>query len=267
MPQAIGSEFMTLSNILFWVSIVLSIVVLAQVIHFVVLCVKMFKRQKKKDELREQRMREADDAKIGGKKGEKLHSLAGLILLFGFPTHLALVSILLILECGILTFANTYLTKELKKPLEEPEPEIVPEPEPEPAPVVIPVVVPVGPTEAEEELVAELMRESITIEEAHNAISDEVAIHFVDDERTAGDKKYAKKSIINIDTLSANFESGDTVNLETLKEKGLLQKKTDFVKVLARGLLDKHLTVEAQDFSADAVKMIILTGGKVVEVD
>ena len=67
------------------------------------------------------------------------------------------------------------------------------------------------------------------------------------------------------DTLSEHFASGDVVNLETLKAKGLLTAKVDFVKVLARGMLDKSLTVEAQDFSADAIKMIILTGGRAVK--
>lgn len=38
------------------------------------------------------------------------------------------------------------------------------------------------------------------------------------------------------------------------------------VKVLARGSLDKALTVEAADFSLPAVKMIVITGGKVVKL-
>ncbi|MBQ3507519.1 MAG: uL15 family ribosomal protein, partial [Clostridia bacterium] len=69
----------------------------------------------------------------------------------------------------------------------------------------------------------------------------------------------------NIDTLSMHFDTGDTVTLEALKEKGLLPAKTDYIKVLAHGSLNKHLTVEAQDYSADAIKMIILTGGKVIK--
>ena len=38
------------------------------------------------------------------------------------------------------------------------------------------------------------------------------------------------------------------------------------LKVLARGILDKAITVEAHEFSIDAVKMIALTGGKVVRI-
>ena len=41
-------------------------------------------------------------------------------------------------------------------------------------------------------------------------------------------------------------------------------KKVTYVKVLARGTLDKALIVEADDFSPAAIKMIVLTGGEVI---
>ena len=75
-----------------------------------------------------------------------------------------------------------------------------------------------------------------------------------------------KKHVVNVDTLSKAFASGDVVDLEALKSKGLLPKNAKAVKVLARGSLDKVLTVRADDFSADAVKMIVLTGGKAIRV-
>ncbi|MBQ8407554.1 MAG: uL15 family ribosomal protein [Clostridia bacterium] len=283
MPQAIGSEYSTLSNILYWISIVLTVLVFVQLIHFIVLVVKMYKRHKKKKELYEEREEALEEVEAineenakaqeqSEKGGEKLMSLAGLFLLAAFPTQLLVVCVILALECGALTFSNAYITKQLQKPIEEepvPEPEPIPEPEPEPvpapAPVVIPVVAPAGPSEDEEVLVAGLVRETITIEEAHNAIPDDVAAHFVEVKKSEEEKKYAKKCIINIDILSEHFATGETVNLDTLKAKGLLPQKADFVKVLARGMLDKALTVEAQDFSADAIKMIILTGGKVIK--
>ncbi len=72
-----------------------------------------------------------------------------------------------------------------------------------------------------------------------------------------------KKCIVNIDTLSAHFSAGDIVDISALKQRGLIPQKGIAVKVLARGILNKPLTVIADDFSADAVKMIVLTGGKV----
>ena len=38
------------------------------------------------------------------------------------------------------------------------------------------------------------------------------------------------------------------------------------MKILGRGSLDKALIVEAADFSLSAVKMIVLTGGKVIRL-
>ena len=71
-----------------------------------------------------------------------------------------------------------------------------------------------------------------------------------------------KKGIVNIDSLSRAFASGEVVTVEKMRKKKLLKPGVGIVKVLARGVLDKPLIVEAHDFSLDAVKMIILTGGK-----
>lgn len=75
-----------------------------------------------------------------------------------------------------------------------------------------------------------------------------------------------RRAIINIDTLAQNFAAEDVVTLDALKEKKLVPSGAGSLKVLARGLLDKPLTVEADDFSIDAVKMILLTGGRPVKI-
>ena len=80
-------------------------------------------------------------------------------------------------------------------------------------------------------------------------------------------RKCSVFTFINIDIISRNFKAGDIVTVNTLKDKKLIDKNICFVKVLARGVIDKPLVVKAQDFSLDAVKMIQLTGGKVVLLD
>ena len=55
--------------------------------------------------------------------------------------------------------------------------------------------------------------------------------------------------------------------LETLKERGLIPKSTQAIKILARGTLDKPLCVLAHDFSVAAVKMILLTGGEAILIE
>ena len=135
--------------------------------------------------------------------------------------------------------------------------------------------------------------ESVTAEEAHTMISDEVASTLVVVEEPtvetsvtndAGDvvevrnvtikslgARSGRKFAINIDTLSKHFQKGDRVTIEALKrnfsdikQKGLVPKKETAIKVLARGTLDKQLIVEAAAFSLDAIKMIVLVGGTAI---
>ncbi len=108
-------------------------------------------------------------------------------------------------------------------------------------------------------------RSFVSAAEVNSIISDEVAELIIEDKHTT-DKYSGKKTIINIDTLSENFESGDVITLDRLKEKALVGRSVGYVKVLARGVLDKPLTVELQGYSIEAVKMIALTGGRVERV-
>ena len=99
--------------------------------------------------------------------------------------------------------------------------------------------------------------------EADQLISDEEAeakiqIVTVEDARRGG-----KIGEINLDVICENFENGDTVDVDSLKEKHLVSPKIGRIKVLARGVMTKKLTVKAAKFSIQAVKMITLAGGKV----
>lgn len=87
--------------------------------------------------------------------------------------------------------------------------------------------------------------------------------------RKEGDVIYTSgnsRGIINVDTLSENFAVGDIIDVNRLKDKGLIDGQVAYIKVLARGRIDKPLTVYANDFSPSAVKMIALTGGKAIKV-
>ena len=100
----------------------------------------------------------------------------------------------------------------------------------------------------------------VSVEEADNMMSDEDAKASIEID-TVTKKHEGSKEIINIDTLSENYNDGDTVTLESLIEKKLVPSKTGYVKVLARGVLDKQLIVDLNDYSLQAVKMIVLLGG------
>ncbi len=75
---------------------------------------------------------------------------------------------------------------------------------------------------------------------------------------TSGNRKYA----VGIDVLSRNFKAGARVDVNSMKERGIVPKNAAYVKVLARGSVDKPLFVYANDFGPTALKMIALSGGK-----
>ncbi|MEH7887210.1 MAG: 50S ribosomal protein L15 [Mesobacillus sp.] len=71
-------------------------------------------------------------------------------------------------------------------------------------------------------------------------------------------KEYA---VVNLDALNV-FEDGTEVTPELLIETGLVKKELAGVKVLAKGSLDKKLTVKAHKFSSTAKEAIEAAGGQ-----
>jgi large subunit ribosomal protein L15 len=69
-----------------------------------------------------------------------------------------------------------------------------------------------------------------------------------------------KTQPVNLADLEDRFDAGAEVNIESLKEKGLA-KRSDPVKILARGEISKQLTVHAHAFSAAAKEKIEAAGG------
>ena len=142
------------------------------------------------------------------------------------------------------------------EPQPEPKPQPKPEPKPQPKPVVVPAVKP-----KKEDIHIET-RQSVKAAEVDKILEDEIAATMVEESVRYADR--TKTGIINVDTLEEYFKDGETVNLEEIKKRIQGYKKVTYIKVLARGTLDKKLTVEADDYSIEAVKMILLTGGKVI---
>jgi large subunit ribosomal protein L15 len=69
-----------------------------------------------------------------------------------------------------------------------------------------------------------------------------------------------KTQPVNLSDLEDRFDAGAEVNPETLKEKGLA-KRSEPVKILARGDISKKLDVHAHGFSATAKEKIEAAGG------
>ncbi|MFD9628799.1 MULTISPECIES: 50S ribosomal protein L15 [Peribacillus] len=71
-------------------------------------------------------------------------------------------------------------------------------------------------------------------------------------------KDYA---IVNLDTLNL-FEDGTEVTPALLLESGVVSKEKAGIKILAKGSIEKKLTVKAHKFSSTAKEAIEAAGGK-----
>lgn len=69
-------------------------------------------------------------------------------------------------------------------------------------------------------------------------------------------------SIVNIGQLST-FEAGSIVDMDSLRNQGLLKKGRDLLKILGTGEVPSGLTVRAHKFSKTAVDKITAAGGSV----
>ena len=65
---------------------------------------------------------------------------------------------------------------------------------------------------------------------------------------------------VNVGDISARFDAG-TVTIAALKEKGLVPRSAELVKILGDGDLDKKLTIEAHFFSVSAQEKLQKHGG------
>ena len=119
-----------------------------------------------------------------------------------------------------------------------------------------------------ESLIAEMSAEvlSVDVERADSLITNSMAKNLIKKSEAQIYTDGKKRVIINIDTLSDNFSCGDRVDINSLKAKGLIISDASYVKVLARGRIDKPLKVYLNDYSLAAIKMIVLTGGEAYRV-
>ena len=74
---------------------------------------------------------------------------------------------------------------------------------------------------------------------------------------------FRKKIVaLNLKQLEAKFDNGAVVDVEALRNAGLVKNSFDGVKILGNGELTKSLTVKVDGFSAAAKEAIEKAGGK-----
>jgi len=69
-------------------------------------------------------------------------------------------------------------------------------------------------------------------------------------------------NIVNLEKLNV-FKDEDIVTPQKLIEEGIIKKVGDGVKILAKGKINKKLTIRANRFSRKAIEEIKLAGGKI----
>ncbi len=68
---------------------------------------------------------------------------------------------------------------------------------------------------------------------------------------------------INVATLDRVFAAGATIDVETLRAKGLVPKMVECIKILGEGELTKKLTIKVHRISAIAKDKVEKAGGKI----
>ncbi len=70
-------------------------------------------------------------------------------------------------------------------------------------------------------------------------------------------------AVVNLGDINDKFEAGSVIDVEALKQAGLVKKEYEGVKILSNGELTKAVTIKAQKFSKAATEKIAAVGGTV----
>lgn len=110
-----------------------------------------------------------------------------------------------------------------------------------------------------------LLRPRIDRAQADKALDDTLA-QLLTERETDASGADGRTGAVYLDTLSQAFAAHETVDVQALVRKKLLPEDVTRIRVLGRGVVDKPLVVKAGEFSPEAVKMLVLTGGSAVKL-
>ena len=106
----------------------------------------------------------------------------------------------------------------------------------------------------------------VDCEKANSLISDSLAKSLIRREGEMVCTDGTERASIEVGTLSDAFNPGDRVDVNTLKEKGIISDEVAYIKIIGGGIINKPLSVYANEFSMSAVKMIALSGGEATKI-
>jgi len=74
---------------------------------------------------------------------------------------------------------------------------------------------------------------------------------------------HAKPTALTLTQLDKKYQNGETVDIATLLEKGLVRSKRADIKILASGEISKSIVIKGCQISKGAIEKIVKAGGKV----
>jgi len=69
--------------------------------------------------------------------------------------------------------------------------------------------------------------------------------------------------VVSLDVLSANFEDGDVITLDVLKDAGVVKGHNAQAKILGNGEITKKVIIDGLKVSASAIEKIGAAGGEI----
>jgi ribosomal protein L18E len=111
---------------------------------------------------------------------------------------------------------------------------------------------------------ADLLRMSVHVHDADVLTSADAEKYTEIRKRAEIDKK--NFATINLDILDSKFLDGQRITLDKLKKKQLVPEECNGVKITGGTRLTKPLYVVADEYTQEAVKMIVLTGGRAIKL-
>ena len=70
-------------------------------------------------------------------------------------------------------------------------------------------------------------------------------------------------AVVSLDVLSANFEDGDVITLDVLKDAGVVKGHNVQAKILGNGEITKKVIIDGLKVSASAIEKITAAGGEI----
>ncbi len=105
----------------------------------------------------------------------------------------------------------------------------------------------------------------IDLKTAEDLISDAMAKTLV--YRRKSVKTWGKKSVsVQLDVIGALFGDGERIDINVLKNKGVIPSDALRVKLVGAGKINRAFAVYANRFTPGAIKMIALAGGAAIKV-